>query len=337
MVNKTRQIEPGKLTAYERWELPNIGTDKPAGPQTNAATNKIRPPTADEIEAIRQQAYDEGKQEGYQAGLAEGKQEGLPLGKQEGFEQGLEQGLAEGQALIEARLHQLDQLLSELIAPVEKQQNLIEEAMLNVSMAVARAVIYRELSIDSSSIQLAVERILNDLPKADKGFVLRIHPQDETAVAPVLKRYESGMTLKLDDKLSAGGCVLDSSTQFIDYTIEKRFQKTVQSMLSAAIQNVSEQSGHELPSSINALTDYPTDVLTDGLHEASDAQSQTEDTLQVTADELSTETGNSEHLEDQGSVAVEETDPAQAKDKHSEPAADEDSGPDDQSEQHDAP
>lgn len=263
MVNKTRQVEPGKLTAYERWELPNIGTDNKAAPPPNAATNKIRPPTAEEIEAIRQQAYDEGKQEGYQAGLAQGKQEGLPLGKEEGFEQGFEQGLAEGQTRIEARLLQLDQLLSELIVPIEKQQNLIEEAMLNVSMAVARAVIYRELSIDSSSINRALEKILNDLPKADKGFVLRIHPQDESAVAPVLKRHNSAISLKLDDKLSVGGCVLDSSTQFIDYTIEKRFQKTVQSMLSAAIQNVSEQSGHELPSSINALTDYPTDVLDD--------------------------------------------------------------------------
>ena len=148
-----------------------------------------------------------------------------------------------------------------MIQPIEKQQSLIEEAMLNISMAVARAVIYRELSLDSSSIKLAVENILNDLPKADKGFVLHVHPQDESAVAPVLQRYSSGMTLKLDDKLSVGGCVLDCSTQFIDYTIEKRFQKTVQSMLSAAIQNVSEQSGHELPSSINALTDFPSDVL----------------------------------------------------------------------------
>jgi flagellar assembly protein FliH len=169
----------------------------------------------------------------------------------------------DGQSRIETRLLQLDQLLSELVTPIKKQQDLIEEAMLNVSMAVARAVIYRELSIDSSAIKLAIEKILNDLPKSDKGFVLSIHPQDETAVSPVLTRYDSALTLKLDDTISVGGCVLESSTQFIDYTIEKRFQKTVQSMLSAAIQNVSEQSGHELPSSINALTDYPADVLQD--------------------------------------------------------------------------
>ena len=261
MVNKSRQVEPGKLTAYERWELPNIGAEKPASAPKAPAPNKIRPPTAEEIEVIRQQAFDEGKQEGFQAGFEEGREAGLKSGAEEGREQGFEQGLQEGQGSIELRLQQLDHLLSELLTPIKKQQGLIEEAILNVSMAVARAVIYRELSIDASAIKLAIEHILNDLPKADKGFVLSIHPQDESAVAPVLERYQSVMRLKLDDKLSVGGCILESSSQYIDYTIEKRFQKTVQSMLSAAMQNVSEQSGHELPSSINSLTDYPAAVL----------------------------------------------------------------------------
>jgi flagellar assembly protein FliH len=261
MVNKTRHIEPGKLTAYERWELPNIGTDKPAAKPKAEATQKIRPPTAEEIEAIRQQAYEEGKEEGYAAGFEEGKQAGLTAGTQQGIEEGFEQGLNDGQSKIEVRLQQLDRLLSELVVPIKKQQDLIEEAMLNVSMAVARAVIYRELSLDSSSVKVAIERILNELPKTDKDFVLSIHPQDENAVAPVLKRYDAGLTLKLDQSLAVGGCILESSHQFIDYTIEKRFQKTVQTMLSAAIQNVSDQSGHELPSSINALTDYPSEVL----------------------------------------------------------------------------
>lgn len=297
MVNKTRQIEPGKLTAYERWELPNIGSDKPASSQSVSVSKKVRPPTADEIEAIRQQAFDEGKQEGYQAGYKEGRQEGLEAGtkegKEQGFEEGFEKGLQEGQAAIELRLGQLDNMLSELITPIKKQQDLIEEAILNVSMAVARAVIYRELSIDSSAIRKAVEHILNDLPKADNGFVLSIHPQNETAVAPVLDRYQSLMRLKLDDKLSVGGCVLESSSQFIDYTIEKRFQKAVQSMLSAAILNVSEQAGHELPSSINSLTDYHADFLDD-----SSDNNKTQPQVESGDDDKSQEDAQTKELDD---------------------------------------
>src|SRR5690606_5800997 len=97
MVNKSRHIEPGKLTAYERWELPNIGTDQPAARPKTDAQQKVRPPTAEEIEVIRQQAFDEGKQEGYAAGFEEGRQAGLVAGTEQGIEQGFEQGLKDGQ------------------------------------------------------------------------------------------------------------------------------------------------------------------------------------------------------------------------------------------------
>jgi flagellar assembly protein FliH len=133
--------------------------------------------------------------------------------------------------------------------------------MLNVSMAVARAVIHRELSLDSSSIQQAIHSILNDLPKADKGFSLKINSRDEPFIKPILDRYESSITLKLDETITQGGCVLNSSSQFIDYTIEKRFQKIVQAMLSEALQGGSAQSNVEVPSSIGALSDYPSDTL----------------------------------------------------------------------------
>jgi flagellar assembly protein FliH len=264
MVDKTRQVDQGKLTAYERWELPNIGGEK-AGPRnlTNTAQPKFKLPTAQDIETIRKQAYQAGLEEGRKAGFDKGQTEGLISGKEQGHKQGLEQGLSAGQTQINQTLARLDVLLGELVSPIEKQQTLVEEAMLNVSMAVSRAVIHRELSLDSSSIQQAIHLILNDLPKMDAGFSLKINPVDEAFITPILNRYESELTLKLDDSITPGGCVLLSSSQLIDYTIEKRFQKTVQSMLSVAMQGNADKSIQEVPSSIGSLSDYPSETLHD--------------------------------------------------------------------------
>ncbi|MFT6028536.1 MAG: flagellar assembly protein FliH [Oleiphilaceae bacterium] len=264
MVDKTRQVDPGKLTAYERWELPNIGGEK-AGPRnlTNSAQPKIKPPTAQDIETIRKQAYQAGIEEGRKAGFDKGHTDGLVSGKEQGYTQGLEQGLLAGQTQITQTLARLDALLGELVSPIEKQQTLVEEAMLNVSMAVARAVIHRELSLDSSSIQQAIHLILNDLPKMEAGFSLKVNSIDEPFITPILNRYDSELTLKLDDSITAGGCVLLSSSQLIDYTIEKRFQKTVQSMLSIAMQGNTDKSIQEVPSSIGALSEYPSETLHD--------------------------------------------------------------------------
>lgn len=306
MVDKTRQVDPGKLTAYERWELPNIGGQK-QGPNklTNTAPQKIKPLTAQDLEDIRKQAYDAGFEEGRKAGSAQGHKEGLTAGKTEGHQLGLEQGLAAGQSQINATVAKLDILLAELVVPLSKQQTLVEEAMLNVSMAVARAVIHRELSLDSSSIQQAIHSILNDLPKADKGFSLKINSKDEAFITPILKRYDAAISLKIDNTITPGGCVLNSSNQLIDYTIEKRFQKTVQAMLTQALQSGSAQSSVEVPSSIGALSDYPSETLEDiGVED--DVDIETGDTI-VSDKALKDETNNNE-LPSDGKIISPESD-----------------------------
>ena len=69
-----------------------------------------QPLTLEEIEAVRQAAYEDGFAEGREAGLAKGLEEGKLLGLQQGheagFEQGKEEGLALGRELIESQATQ---------------------------------------------------------------------------------------------------------------------------------------------------------------------------------------------------------------------------------------
>ncbi len=64
--------------------------------------------TAEEVEAIRQAAWEEGMRDGREAGFAkgleEGKLEGLQQGHQAGLEQGREEGLAMGREQVELEI-----------------------------------------------------------------------------------------------------------------------------------------------------------------------------------------------------------------------------------------
>ena len=259
------KVPIGELSAYERWELPHIGDSETAASRAKPqkVKEKIKPLTAANIEEIRLQAYEAGFEEGRQSGNLKGHEEGLTQGKELGHQEGLQQGLSEGQSRIEEQLDQLRTLLEQLGDPLTQQQAILEQAIVNVSMAVARAVIYRELSLDSSSIQTALSQLLSTLPKLDVGTALSINGRDEITIQELLQSINSNIELKIDDSITAGGCKLETSRQLIDYTIEKRFQKIVYSTLFAASQADSESQAKDVVESIQDMSDFPTDVLGD--------------------------------------------------------------------------
>ena len=72
-------------TAYQRWELASFGDSRPSTvaarqqEEAVAAANAIPLPTQEMVDAIIQQAHDEGYREGQQAGYADG----LAMGRAE--------------------------------------------------------------------------------------------------------------------------------------------------------------------------------------------------------------------------------------------------------------
>jgi len=58
-----------------------------------------------------------------------------------------------------------------------------------------------------------------------------------------------------------GGCKLETRHSLVDYTVEKRFQKAVQDMLSEELDAESKGDGEELDAMMDDLTDFHRDVL----------------------------------------------------------------------------
>lgn len=189
------------LTAYERWELPLVnGT---------AASNT---PTAEELVSIQKEAYDEG--------YALGQTEGLKHKQQE-----IENSLTSVRSIIE--------LMSE---PLKNLDDGIVNQLAQLSMAVAKQVIRRELHTEQGEIVAVVREAMNALPASTRKIVLNIHPDDGELIRNAFSLSEddsSELRWKVieDPMISRGGCKISSENSSIDATVESRLNRVITTLL----------------------------------------------------------------------------------------------------------
>ena len=114
-------VKPGEDQSLDVWSLPNVEQELTEAQehQTNAMglkrTWKYEPPeaeqeeeivplTAEDIEQIRQAAYEEGFNQGKEEGFTQGYEEGKTSGHEEGIKLGQEEGLTQGLSRGKAKL-----------------------------------------------------------------------------------------------------------------------------------------------------------------------------------------------------------------------------------------
>lgn len=206
-------IKEKDLDRYHRWEVPNFTTDDLTG-SADSADNHL--PTAAEIESVQQQAYDEGFAKGHQDGA--------------------EKGFNDARTIIEARLAQLDKILSFLAEPLEALDESVVLQTAELAMMVAQHLVQREMKQDPEQVIGVVREALKALPVSARDVKIYLHPDDTALVKDafsVKENEESQLSWKIieDPLLSAGGCKLISENSSIDATIEKRIKRIVTAVL----------------------------------------------------------------------------------------------------------
>jgi flagellar assembly protein FliH len=154
--------------------------------------------------------------------------------------------------------------MGELLVPIQRHEDEIETALVNLTTVLARAVLYRELSLDSSQISAVVKKALSSLPSTSENVRIHIHPDDYQFVDEVAERFEAKTSVVEDSAIMRGGCKLETRHSLVDFTIEKRFQKAVQDMLSQELDQDTPGDGEELGAMMDDLTDFRRDVLDPG-------------------------------------------------------------------------
>lgn len=263
------QTPERELTAYERWELPLL--DQQGNEVPREEVREIQPLTAADLEEIRKAAVDDGYSEGREAGYAKGFAKGREAGYQDGHESGIAAGTVEGHEAalqqtctdVEVRFERLDALMGALLTPIQRQKEEIETALVNLTTALARAVVYRELSMDSSHMHNLVSQAMAALPSTSDSVKLRINPADTEWVRAVAEQFEAETSIVEDADILAGGCKLETRYSLVDFTVEKRFQKAVQAMLDKQLTSDDGSDAAGLDAAMGELTDFHRDLLTE--------------------------------------------------------------------------
>ncbi|ASX12779.1 flagellar assembly protein FliH [Aeromonas dhakensis] len=194
--------------------------------------------TAEELEAIRQAAWEEGMAEGREAGFAkgleEGKLEGLQQGHAAGLEQGKEEGLALGRELVEQQMNHWQGLIDRLANPLKELDSAVEQQLIALVMQLARALIRHEAETSPRILLEALKEGLALLPAAEQGVTLMLHPDDIARVEQAFGAEECARRhwrLQSDPTLSPGDLQLATELSSIDLTLSGRIDQLLRNFL----------------------------------------------------------------------------------------------------------
>ena len=241
------------------WHIPHVQqvlTEKEEN-QTNALGKKstwryeapeeveeleVVPLTAEEIEEIRQAAFDEGFNQGKEQGFAKGYDEGKAKGHQEGTEQGHQEGivtgLEEGKEEISKLSAQWRELVEQLHQPMATIEKNVEEQLLQLVVQLTEAVVLQEAKTNPDILISAVSAGMKALPSQEAQTQIYCHPDDIKRVekefgAEFIK--ESGWRLLPAPQLLVGSCQIENSTSNIDLSVKSRLKQVLESFLENAL------------------------------------------------------------------------------------------------------
>ncbi|MBP1150435.1 MULTISPECIES: flagellar assembly protein FliH [unclassified Methylocaldum] len=212
-----------ELASLEPWKLPVMGEPEEECPVVVVEEETDYPamPTAEEIEAMQKQAYEEARA----AGFKEGSEQGYRDGREEGYRQGYNEGRVNAASLAQ-RLQELIDCLSEPLAEVGDR---VEQELVALAIAVAKQLIRRELKTEPGEIIAVVREAMAILPSSARKIALHLHPDDAELIRSTLALDELGPRWKVveDPLLTRGGCRVTTDTSYIDATVEKRLASTI--------------------------------------------------------------------------------------------------------------
>lgn len=237
------------------WDLPYVDADElmqARADKTNALNRRsdwkyeppeeeeeIKPPTLEEIEAIRQAAREEGFAEGRQAGYEEGHAEGLTAGHAEGLEQGQaqghQQGLEEGRGQMETDSQTWQELARHLHAPLDQVSQAARQQLVQLAVALARAVIRTEVATNEQIITQALSEGMRALPITEQQFQIHMNPQDIALITDQMgadKLTEKGWQLVEAPEMQRGGCDIITQTNAVDVSVERRCREVLDTFLT---------------------------------------------------------------------------------------------------------
>lgn len=185
-------IPKERLSAYERWEMDSFDAPGRRG---------VVLTTADQVEKIHKQAFQEGRQAGY--------------------EEGRKRAVAEA-----AKIGALANAFSSDTAGLDQQ---LAQQTLELALEVARQMLRTALAVRPDLALPVIQEAIRSLPLAGEERYLRVHPDDAVLARQYLQDVLASPGWKIieDGTVARGGCRASTSLGEVDATMDTRWRTIV--------------------------------------------------------------------------------------------------------------
>lgn len=192
-----------------RWTAPDLESMAPGAGLTEPPV-ELPPalPSVEELQALEQQARDQG----YAAGHAE--------------------GLASGQSDVRRMVAQMEGILDGFTRPLARLDDEVADALSELAVRIAGNLLGRTYRADPTLLADLVREALDAVGTSSREIELRLHPDDLGVLAPHLAGL-SGVRLSDDISLARGELRLHSENMRIDGTLAARLQACLEAALAA--------------------------------------------------------------------------------------------------------
>lgn len=239
-------IRARDVGGFDIWSLPSFDphvpepepepVEEPPVEMEEVPLDEVQPLTLEELESIRQEAYNEG----------------FAAGEKDGFRSTTLKVRQEAEAALSVKLASLERLMGVLFDPIAEQDSQIEKAMVGLVEHIARQVIQRELVLDSSHIESVMREALKLLSLGVGNVRLYINPQDFEQVKALRERHEETWRIVEDAALQPGGCRVETEHSRIDATVETRISQIMAKLLDQVHEQVLNPAEPDLSVDLDA-------------------------------------------------------------------------------------
>ncbi len=302
--------EAVEISDYAHWQIPDVTEPVPdeisnlfgrktVQKITVDETPSFLPPTLVEIEAIRDEAqqdgFTQGKEEGIKSGIESGRLEGLKQGHEEGLKQGIEQGHAEGLEQAASMISRFESLLEQFEKPLELLDTEIEKELVSLTMVLARTVIGHEIKTYPEHILSALRQGVDSLPLKEQGITIRLHPDDHQLVQDLYSAQQldkNRWLLEADPSLSPGDCMINSQRSSVDMRLEHRINSVFEE-INHHQQHLAQTQAQQEELLSDVYTQSQSDELADSQVSQPESSLTSEDAIHSTDDTNSADIVNS--------------------------------------------
>ncbi len=192
-----------EASSCETWEIPSVHDLDSKSNNSNSVNPRYT--TAEQLERVQKEAYDEA------------------------FQEGLIKGLEAGQVQIAEKAKHFEAIINSLAEPIHLMDEEVQQELVNLCIALLKQLVRRELKLDPGQVVAVVRDSLSALPLSSRNIQIRLNPEDVKLVQEALgtQTESSSWTIVEDPVVSCGSCKVLTETSRIDATIESRIAQLI--------------------------------------------------------------------------------------------------------------